>query len=282
MKRKLLLTTMLTLFGLSIEAQILLEKIYPTGSNFADRLQIIKLTTSGYKYVTYDTTAIKIYNLNHSIWKTINIPYTGPYANYNGNIIYNISEELFNTNSADVEYMIRIYKANYVNNVYVYDEFGTILFSQDSVQPGGFNGNESNPIVYTTTGIKMLLSRANAQEKKAYVYSLPGILACNECANGVISGIVPTSGDNNMNNLSNPYPNPTYNTTTIPYNLAEGENTGQIVFFDLLGNEIKRFEVDRMFNQLHISAIDLAPGTYYYNLQTNKSNSQGKTLVVVK
>ena len=120
----------------------------------------------------------------------------------------------------------------------------------------------------------MILSYANGQAK---VFSLPGTLSAYiaEANNNLLATQMQSS-------VSNPYPNPAVNTTKIDYTLQEGINEGEIVFYDLQGNEVKRFKVDKTFNTLLISTADIAAGTYYYQLQTAAQNSEGKKMVVIK
>ncbi len=82
--------------------------------------------------------------------------------------------------------------------------------------------------------------------------------------------------------ISNPYPNPTNNTTTIDYTLPAGSNEGEIVFYNLQGAEVKRFKVDKTFSTLLVSTADIAAGTYLYQLQTSVVSTEGKKMVVIK
>jgi hypothetical protein len=50
----------------------------------------------------------------------------------------------------------------------------------------------------------------------------------------------------------------------------------------LQGAEVKRFKVDRTFSNLLISTADIAARTYYYQLQTNRENSGGEKMIVIK
>src|SRR5438046_2539435 len=97
-------------------------------------------------------------------------------------------------------------------------------------------------------------------------------------------GGIPADAPNIMTdrNLLDPYPNPAENATTIPYVLPEGENTGEIIFYNTEGKEIKRVSIDRTFNKITISPAELAPGTYYYQLRTKKNIFGEKKLVIVR
>lgn len=78
------------------------------------------------------------------------------------------------------------------------------------------------------------------------------------------------------------FPNPTTNEVTIRYALPLGVNNGVIVFYNLQGNEIKRFTIDRTFTTLLISTEDIASGMYYCQLQTTGQKSVCKKLIVIK
>jgi hypothetical protein len=85
-----------------------------------------------------------------------------------------------------------------------------------------------------------------------------------------------------MASIANPYPNPSTTTTRIDYFFPNGTNDGEIVLYDLQGREIKRFKVDKTFDHLLISTVDIPAGTYFYQLQTSNQASEGKKMVVVK
>lgn len=104
------------------------------------------------------------------------------------------------------------------------------------------------------------------------IYSLCGTLP---------TGMSITKPDD-YNDLSSPYPNPTMSYTRIDYTLPEDVISGEMVFYDIRGSEIKRFKVDHGFTNLQLNTSDLKAGTYYYNLQISGKASEGKKLVVIK
>jgi hypothetical protein len=230
--------------------------------------------------MTQNKDTIFLNNLNHSIYKSIIIPaqqkpvYSIKY----------ISDALFDKDPSDIEYLV-LGESNtsILSQITVYDEFGNTLFYRDSVKSiftpeyteyGGF-------IRHTPSGLKMILIHELGKEQ--YVYSLPGVLPCNSCSNGIFTGIMP--GDEKLYKraeIQSPHPNPTTNTTKINYKLPDGINQGEMVFYNLQGKEVKRFKVDKTFDHLLISTTDLAAGTYYYQLQAASHASEGKKLVVIK
>ncbi len=283
--KKLLLLSALFVSCLA-KGQITLEHTYDSASTYTfgspltfSELMIIKFEVSGEHYVKINKwgKVIDIYDMNHSLTKTISLSSLPP--SYNGgplaDILY-LSENLFNTDSK-IEFMYTVGGPPPNTFTGIYNENGTLLFSDTGAAIVHPNWEmQQFPIYNTSFGTKMILSYAGSSMNnfKAKVFSLPGTLS---------TGIENGNKQLMQNNLiSNPYPNPNRNYTNIDYQLPDGETTGEIIFYDLAGNEVKRFRVDRTFTSLHLSTADLAPGTYYYQLQTSKQSSQGKKMVVIK
>ena len=287
---KKLLFLVLLAFGMNAKAQIALEHTYPKGDGNSGRLRVVHLTAAGYKYSEFlqsgNTGVINLYNLNHSFYKSINVPpQNGTFVR-----VYYISDELFNTNPLDIEYLVRDYNSTTVKNyIHVYDEIGNTLFSKDSVilANSGETWNFWEPVFYTPSGVKMILYRdfgfSSAGDSSAFVYSLPGILPCNDCANGIISGLTDPNGGGELGiGIENSYPNPAINSTRIDYTFPNGVNQGEIVIYDLQGKELRCYKVDKTFDHLLISTYDIPAGTYFYQLQTSAQVSEGKKMVVIK
>jgi len=279
---KKLITTLLLIASISGYAQITLENTYPTGSSYYKNLRLVKLSSSGYKYITSDDSTLILYNLNHTVFRIINIPQIA--GGYYSCWAYYVSEELFNTNPADIEYFL-YYSNGTVFNCRVFDELGTVLLAKDSI--GGNMANlygKENFISYTTTGCKMIISNFFTfalPNYEAYVYALPGFLPCQDCTGGVITGMTTESGNLKSGNITN-YPNPNNGQTTIEYTLPQGTTTADLVFYNMTGQEIKRFKVTDTFHDIVISTADLEAGTYYYQLQTTSGFKAGKKMVVIK
>ena len=277
--KKILLIALLA-FGMSAKAQITLLHTYDSASTITgnSQLMLINFQVSGERYVKINRLdqSICIYDLNHSLLKTISLASlplfcsTPPRA---GEVLY-LSQNLFTTDSKIAFMYIRnpcgIPSPYYITDIV--NEDGTILFSDTGSAEIIPNYEEQQmPIYNTSQGTIMILSYRNGQAK---VFGLPGILSESiiETNNTLIS----------QSKISNPYPNPTSNSTSIDYELPKGINEGEIVFYNLQGNEIKRFKVDRTFSTLLVSTNDIAAGTYLYQLQTTAQSSEGKKMVVIK
>lgn len=278
MKKVFLFTTSL-LFTISSFSQFTLEQTYDSASTYntcannLSQLMIVKFENSGEQYVKINTcgSLMSIYDMNHALVKHISLSgLLKSSTNQLGDLLY-LSENLFDTDSG-IEFMY-VTRQNSFYNTRIYDEDGTILFSDNGAPIVKVNFHlQQFPIYNTSVGTKMMLSYENGQVK---VFSLPGKLT--------------TELKNNKNNLltqdglvTNLYPNPVINTSRVDYELPEGINQGELVFYNSHGNEVKRFKVDKTFDHLIISTQDLSAGTYLYQLQTSTHHSESKKVVVIK
>jgi hypothetical protein len=266
-------------FGAS-QAQITLEANYPiANSNF----NVLRFGLAGDKYVYVKDSAkvIEIYSLNHTLEKSFSIP--SFIVSDFWNVRY-ISDNLFDADSA-VEYVITDAISGFAgSHLYVLKEDGSILLDRDSVSESyaddPFMASEFGMIIPTVGGSKMIFRQANSGWQ---VYSLPGNLPCYECSDGEFNGSsLVVNTNQNPDELSNPYPNPTGNLTRIDYQLPNGIKQGELVFYNTMGNEVKRFKVTGTFSFINVSIHDLPSGTYYYILETSAGASEGKKMVVIR
>lgn len=226
--------------------------------------------------------AIYLYNLNHSLYTTINIP-SQP-ANF---AVAYITEDLFDTDSTNLEYLIASVNTQ-SNFVKIYRQDGTLLFQRDSAWMTCSailtNIDYRSNIVPTDSGTKMFVGIYTPYYNHSEVYSLPGVLPCPSlCGSVAPGGSSPLQIEEAVQkNFNNPYPNPSSSQIRLPYQLPQGETSGEIVFYDLTGSEVKRYKVDTTFSELILTTSDLVAGSYYYQLQTPHSKSEGKKLIVIK
>jgi type IX secretion system substrate protein len=261
-------------------AQITLEHNYPnafspgTTGNFDNAdFGITWLTPTDTKYylVNYTDTTLTLYNMNHSLFLNITLPV----AQTNGlsfSVSY-ITAGLFDCDTTTIEYLIDQVDFTGTNYfVRVYRTNGTQLINIS----GGFldncihcGGMKSLGITNTPSGTKMLVGLLNGSES---VYSLCGSLP---------SGFNDLSVSNSTASFVNAFPNPASDYAVIEYELPAGERTGEIIFYDMTGKEMKRFTVDHTFNNLRISTSDIPAGTYIYVLQTRKGISGSRRMVKI-
>ena len=267
----LILLTSNFLFG-----QISLEHTYVGNGMVYSKIQplMVNLELDGHKYVFIDrvNNQLDFYDINHAYWKTIS------YANatnnnnsgYDESMLY-ISQNLFDLDN-EIEFMY-VSISTGVSPVQYYTEVvnedGTILFSEQGAPWVKLNiPMQQYPIYNTPNGTKLILSMTNGD---ANVYSLPGTLS---------STIIP-NGFKLSSNMGDPFPNPSSGKITIPYDLPEDSKNGEIVIYDVWGNQLKIYQVGKHFNSISLSTSELSPGNYFYQLKTDNGIVGTKKVIVV-
>jgi hypothetical protein len=251
MKKSILLIVLMILMVTS-RAQITLEHTYPGSTG------LTQLSISGYKYFMMDWTnnQCKIYNLDHSIWKTINL--SVPAGMYLYDIKF-VSENLFNGDSkVELAYIYYYYDTSLLFYTYytkVVNENGLELLTIPGcaymeLQTPGTQGTKMLAYVYDYSIVNWTVN--------TLVYSLPGVVSANEIA---------VEGNANLNK---PYPNPARSMVTIPYQLPNGIETAEILLINGSGNILKSYTVDRTYHELLIETAGLPKGVYMYQLKTGQ------------
>jgi len=273
-------------FSIDSKSQITYETTFNVGI-----LSEVYLRSSGWKFMDLNIVShqLTLYNLDYSVYKSIAIPSGGGTLTN----VYFITENLFDNDSTDLEYAA-MYGAGSGFNTFpittIFDETGNQLFSADSVYPSGgdwllYFGYSPFPILATDSGTFMLLnSNGFPILPRTKIYKLPGTFDLPTCCeSGSFLGGTNQylTGYNSGFNMYSA-PNPAKNFTKVYFELPENITTGQLVFFNTLANEVKRFTVDDLFNYIQVSTDDLPSGTYSYKIITSQGASEGKQLVVVQ
>ncbi len=262
-------------FSFSFQAQITLDQSY-TGVGGLD-LYLNKLQVSGYKYteVNVNNSTIKLYNLNHSLYKTITIP-TVPGNKY----VFYVTETLFDTDSL-VEYILMTNVTTppstvnpmptTLQHVYVFKENGTQLFYQDSASlSGGSSGNNSSSITEniffdgSSTKMKIAIQQGSMPGTiaRSEIYSLPGSLPCIECTPSVATGI---SNYTKKQEAIVFYPNPVSDQLKLRYELPKHYKTAEIRIQDIQGKLIEVYKVTSSFEYIYVPS-NYNNGLYLYSL----------------
>lgn len=269
MKKSIILTIATLLIAVISKSQINLEAKYPAGMK---NLQLCNLTTGGYKYYYYDkiNNQIKMYNPNHSIFKTISV--TLPPSGYNFSSLQFVSDNLFNTDNLIEFYIAYSYSVSPFNiQKKIYNESNVLLLSSNTT------GNGAGAEVININGsFKLKLPTNNGDS--SIVYSLPGTLPCDAC--GGPTSIV--KNNTTTNTMPNAYPNPTSTQITIPYTLTNNDTKGKINIYDINGKILREYIVDNTFENIILDTQEFSAGTYYYNLTTNSGVSEAKKIIVIK
>ncbi len=265
---------MLSLLSFSVKAQITLENLYSGTGKFV----LTQIAPNQFKYFLFDppTNQFKLYNLNHSLDMTVNIPLTFNLSSSQYYVSF-VTKSLFDCDSTNIEYAVMFLgdgNAWYPNPYFaVYRTNGTLFQKIDSVRyfnySNGINyGTYNNivPIINTPAGTKLILSKPTGQ---AAVYSL-----CSFLPTSIVKNEYP------FDEMGNPFPNPTNYQITLPYLLPKNETIGKLIITNSIGQIVKEFDVDDNFNSIMLNKNELSPGTYFYNIKSGQNNSETKKFIL--
>lgn len=249
-------------------AQLALEHTYPNAISW-----VVNLELSGKKIVVVNPALfneIRLYDLNHSLWKSIHIPSSvanwGVMESLTQRETY-ISEKLFNNDN--------LLEAIIYSNGGSSPSGKRTIINENGVVVDSLNNISRLELHNTAPGIFKLFAFGDSLR----VYALPGTIPCNECSGPLgISKV----GKDKKNDLSDPTPNPSHREVHIAYKLPEGTKQGVIDLYNANGRKVKSFKVDNTFSYITLDNSELPSGVYYYNLIADGEISVTKKMVVIK
>lgn len=247
--KKLFTIAMMT-FAAFAEGQVVLEHSYNT--NWP--MEVVNIEGDGYKYLGVDTAtrAIKIYNTDHSLWKTINTSIPQGASIYISSSY--ASKYLFNAdNKIELLVLYGVTTPTFAVKAELYNEDGTILNT--------FN----NAVIYNVANVDnnwKLLVRIGTVPQHTDIYTLPGQWTG-------VSVLGKTTMPGNI------YPNPVENNATINYSLPNGTNQGTINLYNDMGTLVRSYTVTSQFTELLISKDQLPAGVYFYDIITANGRQAG-------
>ncbi len=245
------LTIAILLAGMSVFAQPVFEHSYSESASMAFLDQL------GEVYYTMDVINKQclIYNMDHSLLKTIALPTPDGY--YLTDIQY-VSENLFNQdNLIELAYIY----SKYITESYYYT-FETRLINENGSEVLSLpEGSGYTSVVETSgQGKKFLVYKYDYSvipyQTTTYVYSLPGT-----STKSVSHSLTSLQG--------NAWPNPADQLVNIPVNLPEGVYSGSMDIMDMNGRKVLSFPVTAETGNVVLPTRQLSSGTYLYQLNAD-------------
>ncbi|MBP7390023.1 MAG: T9SS type A sorting domain-containing protein [Chitinophagales bacterium] len=251
----------------NLSAQISLEHSYPNGKW---QTSLIKLSNSGMKYQWVDEAAgiLKLYNLDHSIFKTMTFPVL---SGVSTQVLY-VSETTFDLD-ATIEFMVAYSDDNnWANSVTkIVEESGALIFDGPGETPSlNADATAYGAIFNTPSGTKMILD--NHTDNASKVYSLPGTL--------VATAIQDVNYDNN--NFLAPYPNPAGNYITLAYSLPSSIKEAKVSVYDMEGRIVKSYTIDHNYTEILIDTQGFGNGTYLCQINSNETRIADTKFIVLR
>lgn len=265
-------------FAINVKAQVIYEHTYygtdsinaGTGS-----LQLVNIGNNDYKYVftDYVTNQLKLFNLNHTPYLTVNIPVTlinpGEY-----NIGY-VTKSLFDCDTNMIEYMI-MPQTTFGNNIYIYRQDGTLLFERDSaLSPycfGCYTGSyDVRPIRNTPAGAKLFImtDSTNGFFSNVAVYSLCGTLPAGAMELDATSA-----------SYVKVFPNPARSETYFQFNFPSNTEKYELIIYNSSVQRISTIKIPATTEKYRLDDTPLSSGLYFFTLQNeNKVLQNGKFII---
>ena len=263
---KRILSTLIFVFSIiALYGQITLQHTY----NYSTA--VVKLETLGYKYYLMDvpTKQVRIYNMDHSLFKTINC--TVPNGYFLSDIKF-VSENLFNSDSQiELAYTYYKYVSTSTSYYYIYGakvitEDGTVLQPIDGAQY--LYVNKTGDTEYKLFAYCFDYS-VFPEKVWTVIYNLPG----------KVYSFASFSAEQ-PDLLLKSYPNPATDLVTVNYDLPANVGTGKLYLMDNSGRAVSSYIIDQHTDHLELNVGGLSDGVYHYFIEYGNTRSESKKMVV--
>lgn len=266
MKQIQFIFALLLTLAIQSQGQITHEHTYSAVS-----ASYINLPLAGYKYYVMDVanSQCRLYNNDHSLWKTINLSVP---ANYYLCDIQFVTEDLFNSdNTIELLYVSYIYNTTlqyYTYDTRIADESGNVILSI----PGAGYSN----VFPAQDGSKLFMWIYNYAVSpytvSTAVYSVPG----------KVSTSVAEYKENSPTSLRNAYPNPATHEAIISYSLPSHVMQAELKLYTMNGVLLKSYTIDHNFSSIRLNTSELPAGMYIYRIESGSFKSESFKLSVSK
>ncbi|MEO8588350.1 MAG: hypothetical protein ABI432_03195 [Flavobacteriales bacterium] len=244
MKHLKTITTLAIVFALSLgsHAQITVVGTGPNG------MRVVRsLPNAGVKLYTKGAAGVTLYNLDLSVYTTIDYPALDPAYSY-FDVLY-FTENTFDTDPSTIELMMLTVDTDYVSGTRVFTQDGTVLvddllFGFSGV--GGYDEVNAKPPLFTgEDGMTYMILTGSPDGAPPYsskLYQLPGVLPCMDCAGIIGMGMdQQAGGDGSALGL---YPNPTTDMVRVEYTLPVHAASPKLLVNDAAGRCVLTVPLD--------------------------------------
>lgn len=276
--KKLFVIIVLAFSIFNCYSQITLDQTFPGA-----RIDVLHLRSAGPKFYQYNYSAHTaiIYNLDYSVYKSFQFPTIANSTNYN---VFLISEDLFDTDSTTLEYVLSSTDNGGNVTLYIYREDSTLLLQINTVygiiasEYGSYSSIPYVPILNTDSGTKMIVSCIRNGAYTTEIYNLPGRARTECCLNSLTNSVVHLV---NQQEVMKIYPNPFAENETIEYTLPLNSKRAELIITNLNGVEIKRYSLSAIQNKMESVTTGLAAGSYFFTIISDGNTIASKKAVKV-
>ena len=254
--KTLILSITAFILTLNLSSQISLENTY-VGSDptVSTSISEVNLNVSGYKYILHEAgnNEIKLYNPNHSLWKTVQLDIP---AGYQMGSLSRVSEKLIDLDN-ELEFIYSYYDNSTSPVTYetrIMNEDGSILLTIP-------NCNFAWPFDMGPDGWKLRAPIYDGTNYSVEIYSLPG-----ELSNLSTGGNTVAYYESNSKMV---YPNPSSTVVNIPYELDNSSGNATMTVYSNNGTIVDKFIIDENFDHLKLNILNYSSGSYSFSIEQN-------------
>ncbi len=265
MKKRSIILIAFVFLTIVSKSQVTLEETYSATSDTSITFSLYQVNNNLYSsditgYILLDSrdNSLKFYNTDYSLNTNISI---SPPNGFVFSSLQLASKKLFNDNE-NVEFMV--FYSNSNNTIeyrgILYDETGSILHDFGNIYTAYAYIVGSN---YKLTTNRYPIVYTNYPSEYHYEFNTQIFL---------LDGIVPNNIMNkNIQEVSNPYPNPANDIINLPYSLNKGK-VSSMKIFNSNGLIIEQKQIDSYFNRIMLNVSNYTSGVYFYEYE-GKTNS---------
>lgn len=280
MKKSFLTTLAVSGITLFATAQITLD--HTLDGRIAE---IIELSGSGPKIITYNNTTLRLYNMDYTLWKTIQMPQLAGYeVTFWGAKSALVSEDLFDNDPSNIEFIVNYYPANSQNlpdkTVVLRDDGSVVDEFEGSIRwdeiPNIFQGSDGK--------IKLPVSVGDSNNEEIRIYSLPGSYPCQPdvCQQSDNSSLRPASFERHGGILGDPVPNPSTSTVVVSYTLPSTIRTAFLQVSAINGKLMERRFIESQNGTIILDVSQYTTGNYLYRITSPEGTSIAKKFQIIR
>lgn len=258
---KYIIILLIFCFSQRIDAQIVYQYTFPGPASIHQSFPtIINMGDNDYKYfyVDYATNQFNLFNLDFTLFNTVNVPIA--LVNLQFNSIGYVTKSLFDCDTTFFEYAIM--PGGPFRNFYIFRQDGTLLFQRDSViAPYCTNCNNAtsfiSPVQNTPTGAVLYLCPSDSigDSPTWDVYSLcgnlPNILKQDELI---------------VESYMKVFPNPTTGKVVFYFDLPSNYINYNFSIFNQSFQLLQTVKISGTTKKYELEDINLASGMYFFKL----------------
>lgn len=234
---------------------------------------VTKINATDHKLYVMDdvNNQCRIYNLDHSLYKTIDLSIPNSMSLYD---VKYVTQDLIDSD-AKIELLYVYYQYIATSTTEGYYKYYTKVINEDGTV-----------LISLTNAIYSDIKQVADDQYRLFIYgydysSWPYATTTNIYSfDGYPYVLKSDEISERSATLGDAYPNPAQEYITIPYSLDPSVSAAQIKIYNQQGQQVNSFDVDQQFSFLKIATHNFIPGQYIYTIESNGEQTPGAKFIV--